>query len=74
MVEVVDVVGEDGVDEGAEVVELFAVGLHEHAELYRAVEVPQPPVARVGKPVVAVLIVVVYVAQNASADDMAAGL
>lgn len=60
--------------EVAKVVELFAVGLHEHAELYRAVDVPQPPVARVGKPVLAVLIVVVYVAQNASADDIAAGL
>lgn len=67
-VEVADVV------DVAKVVELVAVGLHEHAELYGAVAVPQPPVARVGKPVVSVLTVVVYVAQNASADDTAAGL
>lgn len=52
-VEVADVV------DVAKVVELVVVGLHEHAELYRAVDVPQPPVARVGKPVVAVLIFVV---------------
>ena len=50
------------------------VGWHEHAELYRAVAVPQPPVARVGKPVVAVLIVVVYVAQKASAEETADGV
>lgn len=47
--------------------------MHEHAELYRAVAVPQPPVARVGNPVVAVLIVVVYVAQKAEAEESAAG-
>ena len=33
--------------------------MHIQAELYRAVDTPQPAVARVGKPVVAVLIVVV---------------
>jgi len=38
---------------------LVRVGWHEHAELYRAVAVPQPPVARVGNPVVAVLYVLV---------------
>ena len=34
-------------------------GMYIQAELYRAVDVPQPPVARVGNPVVAVLIVLV---------------
>ena len=53
---------------------VVVVGLHEQAELYRAAAVPQPPVARVGKPVVAVLIVVVYVAQKANAEETAAGL
>lgn len=59
---------------GVQVGVVVVVGLHEQAELYRAVAVPQPPVARVGKPVVAVLIVVVYVAQKANAEETAAGL
>jgi len=74
VLDVLDMLDDAGVVDVAKVVELFAVGLQEHAELYRAVAVPQPPVARAGKPVVAVLIVVVYVAQNASADDRTAGL
>lgn len=59
---------------GVQVGVVVVVGLHEQAELYRAVAVPQPAVARVGKPVVAVLTVVVYVAQKANAEETAAGL
>ncbi len=59
MVDVAGVVDVAEVVEVARVVELVVVGLHEHAELYRAVDVPQPPVARFGKPVVAVLSFVV---------------
>jgi len=55
-VEVIEVIK---VVEVVEVIALVAVGLHEQAELYRAVAVPQPPVARVGKPVVSVLTLVV---------------
>ena len=56
------------------VVVVLVVGAHEHAELYFAVAVPQALVARVGKPVVAVCFVFVYVAQNATSDESAAGL
>ena len=43
----------------AVVVEVGRPGLHEQAELYLSLSVPQPEVALVGNPVVAVLIVVV---------------
>ena len=50
------------------------VGLQEQAELYRAGAVPQAAEARLGKPVVMVLIEVVYVAQNAALEEYTAGL
>lgn len=53
---------------------VVAVGLQEQAELYREGLLPQPPVARAGKPVVAVFMMVVYVAQNAEAAERAEGL
>ena len=43
----------------AVVVEVGRPGLHEQAELYLSLSVPQPEVALLGNPVVAVLIVVV---------------
>ena len=45
------------------------VGLQEQAELYLEAAVPQAAVARAGKPVVMVLMVVVYVAQNAASVE-----
>ena len=48
---------------------LVMVGLHEQAELYREGAVPQAAVALVGNPLVFVLTVVVYVAQNAASDE-----
>lgn len=57
----------------ADVVELDNVeligGLQEHAELYRAGAVPQAADALLGKPVVTVLTVAVYVAQKAASDE-----
>lgn len=53
--------------------ELVAVGAQEQAELYLDGSLPQPEVKRGMNPVVAVLIAVVYVAQNALAVERRVG-
>ena len=50
------------------------MGLQEQADEYREGDVPQPAVARVGNPVVAVLMVLVYVEQKARAEETALGV